>query len=58
MEGEFWRDRWCEDSTLCVPFPSLFALSVDKEVWVTDIWDPLAQGGWGGLESLFFKSLQ
>ena len=43
----FWRDRWCGDSPLYVSFPSLFALSVDKEAWVADIWDPLAQGGWG-----------
>ena len=33
----FWRDRWCGDSPLCVSFPSLFALIVDKEVWVADI---------------------
>ena len=30
---------------LCVSFPSLFALPVDKEVWVVDVWDPLAEGG-------------
>ena len=30
---------------LCVSFPSLFALSIDKEAWVADIWDPLAEGG-------------
>ena len=27
----FWRDKWCGDSPLCVSFPSLFVLSVDKE---------------------------
>ena len=27
----FWRDKWCRDSPLCVSFPSLFTLSVDKE---------------------------
>ena len=27
----FWRDRWCGDSPLCESFPSLFALSVEKE---------------------------
>ena len=41
----FWRDRWCRDFPLCVSFPSLFGLIVDKEVWVIDIWDPLAEGG-------------
>ena len=33
----FWRDRWCGDSPLCVSFPSLFALTDDKEAWVVDI---------------------
>ena len=41
----FWRDRWCGDSPLCMSFPSLFALPVEKEAWVADIWDPLAEGG-------------
>ena len=43
----FWRDRWCRDSPLCVSFPSLFALSVDKEAWVANIWDPLVEGSRG-----------
>ena len=37
------------DSPLCMSFPSLFAFSIDKEVWVANIWDPLAErdrGGW------------
>ena len=33
----FWRDKWCGDSPLCVSFPSLFVLTVDKEAWVVDI---------------------
>ena len=41
----FWRDGWCGDSPLCMSFPSLFDLTVEKEVWVIDIWDPLAEGG-------------
>ncbi|KAL6342282.1 hypothetical protein AAG906_007496 [Vitis piasezkii] len=48
----FWRDRWCGDSPLCVSFPSLFGLAVDKEASVVVIWDPLAEGrrqaSWGG----------
>ncbi|RVW28234.1 hypothetical protein CK203_083667 [Vitis vinifera] len=51
----FWRDRWCRDSPLCVSFPSLFALTVDKEVWVTDIWDPLIEGGWNPCFSRAFN---
>ena len=42
----FWRDRWCGDFPLCESFPSLFALSAEKEAWVADVWDPLAKGGW------------
>ena len=42
----FWRDRWCGDSPLCMSFPSLFALTVEKDAWMVDIWDPLAEGGW------------
>ncbi|RVW74715.1 hypothetical protein CK203_047889 [Vitis vinifera] len=44
----FWRDRWCGDSPLCVSFPSLFALAVDKEAWVSNICDLLAEGVRGG----------
>ena len=29
--ARFWRDRWCGDSPLCESFPSLFALSTEKE---------------------------
>ena len=29
-------------------FPTLFALAIDKEAWVVDIWNPLAKGGRGG----------
>ncbi|RVX03344.1 hypothetical protein CK203_019918 [Vitis vinifera] len=41
----FWRDRWCGDAPLCESFPSLYALSIEKEAWVADVWDPLVQGG-------------
>ena len=41
----FWRDRWCGDSPLCESFPSLFALSIEKEAWVADVRDPLAERG-------------
>ena len=51
-----WRDRWCGDPPLCVPFPSLFDLSVDKEAWMADIWDPLAGGGWGGWNPCFSRA--
>ncbi|RVW80659.1 hypothetical protein CK203_044359 [Vitis vinifera] len=37
-------------------FPSLFALIVEKEVWVADIWDPLAEGGGGGWNPCFLRA--
>ena len=53
----FWRDRWCGDSPLCESFPSLFALSAEKEAWVADVWDPLAKGGRGGWNPCFSRAL-
>ena len=35
-----------EFSFVC-PFCHFFALVIDKEVWVVDIWDSLAKGGRG-----------
>ncbi|RVW44985.1 putative ribonuclease H protein [Vitis vinifera] len=52
----FWRDRWCGESPLCMSFPSLFALTVEKEAWVADIWDPLVEGGWGGSNPCFLRA--
>ena len=52
----FWRDRWCGDSPLCVSFPSLFSFTVDKEAWVADIWDPLAERGWGRWNPCFSRA--
>ena len=51
----FWRDRWCGDSPLCVSFPSLFAFTVDKEAWVADFWDLLAEGSWNPCFSRAFN---
>ncbi|RVX22063.1 putative ribonuclease H protein [Vitis vinifera] len=53
----FWRDRWCGDALLCESFPSLFALSIEKEAWVADVWDPLVQGGRGGWNPCFSRAL-
>ena len=35
---------------------SLFALSIDKEAWVADIWDPLAESGWGRWNPCFSRA--
>ena len=34
----FWKDKWYGDYPLCTSFPSLFAISLDKEAWVADVW--------------------
>ena len=52
----FWRDRWCGESPLCMTFPSLFALTIEKEAWVADIWDPLVEGGRGGWNPCFLRA--
>ena len=51
----FWKDKWCGDSPLCMPFPSLFALVDSKEVWVVDIWDSSTQRGRGGWNPCFSR---
>ena len=43
------------DSSLCMSFPSLFAFSIDKEVQVANIWDPLAERDWGGWNPCFTR---
>ncbi|WJZ83279.1 hypothetical protein VitviT2T_002974 [Vitis vinifera] len=53
----FWRDRWCGNAPLCESFPSLYALSTEKEAWVADVWDPLVQGGRGGWNPCFSRAL-
>ena len=53
----FWRDRWCGDSPLCESFPSLFALSLEKEAWVAEVWDLLAEWGRGGWNPCFSRAL-
>ena len=47
----------CGDSPLCESFPSLFALSAEKEAWVADVRDPLAKGSWGGWNPCFSRAL-
>ena len=37
-------------------FPSLFALTDNKDAWVVDIWDPLAEGGWGEWNPCFSRA--
>ena len=42
----FWEDKWCGDDKLCSLFPSLYAISLDKEAWVADVWSHSGGGVW------------
>ena len=37
---KFWKDKWCGDGPLCESFPSLFSISMSKNAWVSDVWNP------------------
>ncbi|RVW77264.1 putative ribonuclease H protein [Vitis vinifera] len=44
---KFWKDKWCGDEPLCESFPSLFSISLSKDAWVSDVWNPDSDGeGW------------
>ena len=48
----FWKDKWCGNEPLCESFPSLFVISLAKDVWVSDVWNPDGVGdGWTPLFS-------
>ncbi|RVW34912.1 putative ribonuclease H protein [Vitis vinifera] len=48
----FWKDKWCGDEPLYESFPSLFAISRAKDVWVSEVWNPDGVGdGWTPLFS-------
>ena len=34
---KFWTDKWCKNKPLWVSFPSLYALIISKEAWVTNL---------------------
>ena len=36
----FWKNKWCGDMPLYESFPSLFAISLVKEDWVSNVWNP------------------
>lgn len=41
----FWKDSWCREEVLCLSFPSLIDLAVQKDVLVVDVWDRTRGGG-------------
>ncbi|KAJ9689326.1 hypothetical protein PVL29_014820 [Vitis rotundifolia] len=52
----FWTDHWCGNTSLSLMFPQLFALSVQRNATVEDVWDSsLGQGGWNLIFSRDFN---
>ncbi|RVW90343.1 Heterogeneous nuclear ribonucleoprotein Q [Vitis vinifera] len=52
----FWKDKWCGDAPLCESFPSLFSISLAKNTWVLDVWNPDGvRDGWTPLFSRAFN---
>ena len=53
---KFWKDKWCGDGPLCESFPSLFSMSMSKNVWVSEVWNPVGDGdGWTPLFARAFN---
>lgn len=46
----FWKDCWCNNSTLMTISPSLFSLARNKDAKVTDYWVNSEEGGDWNLE--------
>ena len=43
----FWTDQWCGNEALSQTFPQLFALAVQRNASINEMWDSnLGQGGW------------
>ncbi|RVW98940.1 Transposon TX1 uncharacterized 149 kDa protein [Vitis vinifera] len=53
---KFWKDKWCGDGPLCESFPSLFSMSMSKNAWVSEVWNPVDDGiGWTPLFARVFN---
>ncbi|RVW34286.1 putative ribonuclease H protein [Vitis vinifera] len=53
---KFWKDKWCGDGPLCESFPSLFSMSMSKNAWVSEVWNPVGDGsGWTPLFARAFN---
>ena len=50
----FWMDKWCGNEPLCEPFHFLFSISLSKEAWVSNVWNPDSDGG--SWTSLFLRA--
>lgn len=42
---KFWVDRWHRKEPLHVSSPILFALAMNKEAWVANVWEEHGEGG-------------
>ena len=42
----FWKDVWGAEEALCITFPTLFSLVVQKDALIREIWDDSNEGGW------------
>ena len=52
----FWMDKWHGEEPLCESFPSLFSISLSKDAWVSDVWNPDGDGdGWTPIFSRVFN---
>ena len=52
----FYIDKWCGYESFCESFPSLFTISLSKEAWMVDVWNPNGDGGgWTPLFSRAFN---
>ena len=46
----FWTDKWCGNEPLCESFSSLFSITMSKNVWVSEVWNPVGdEDGWTSL---------
>ena len=43
----FWEDAWCDETPLCLSFPSLFEVTRSKGAKVMEFWEGYGtEGGW------------
>ena len=40
----FWKDIWCGEEALCMAYPTLFSLAVQKEALIKEVWDISSEG--------------
>ena len=41
----FWKDIWCGEEALCMAYPTLFSLAVQKEALIREVWDNSSEDG-------------